>query len=56
MKKIDNRQNGQAQRVCGRPYSATVRSTGRRNKLSIGAAGAKAQKRSFIKSVAKVKN
>jgi hypothetical protein len=33
MKKIDNRQNRQAQRVCGRPYSATKRLTSRHGKL-----------------------
>jgi hypothetical protein len=44
MKKIDNRQNRQAQRVCGRPYSATKRLTSRHGKLQVNIR-AKSQKR-----------
>jgi len=36
MKKIDNRQNKQAQRACGRPHSTTARSTYKRNKQPAG--------------------
>jgi len=46
MKKIDNRQTRQVQRVCGRPYTATARPTCRNKKLSAGI-GTKPQKRAI---------
>jgi hypothetical protein len=46
MKKIDNRQNRQNQRVCGRPFSATKRLTSQHGKLQVGIR-AKSQKRAI---------